>query len=65
VESFFGSLKREWVKSKIYETLDDAKKDIFNFIEVFYNRKCRYASLGHVSSVVYEEMYEMNQEQAA
>lgn len=65
VESFFGSLKREWVKDKIYETSEDGKKDIFNYIEVFYNRKRRHASLGNVSPVVYEEMYEMKQEQAA
>jgi putative transposase len=64
-ESFFGSLKREWVQKKIYETLEDAKKDIFNYVEVFYNRKRRHESLGNVSPVVYEEMYEMNQERAA
>jgi len=65
VESFFGKLKSEWVKHKIYETHDDAKKDIFNYIEVFYNRKRRHASLGNVSPVGYEERCEMNQEQAA
>jgi transposase InsO family protein len=65
VESFFGSLKNEWIQKKIYETLEDAKKDIFNYVEVFYNRKRRHASLGNVSPVVYEEMYEMNQERAA
>ena len=64
-ESFFGSLKNEWIQKKIYETLEDAKKDIFNYVEVFYNRKRRHASLGNVSPVVYEEMYEMNQERAA
>jgi putative transposase len=65
VESFFGSLKNEWVQKKIYQTLEDAKKDMFNYIEVFYNRKRRHASLGNVSPVVYEEMYEMNQGRAA
>ncbi len=65
VESFFGSLKNEWVKGKIYETFDDAKKDIFNYIEMFYNRKRRHASLGYVSPVVYEEMHEMKQNRAA
>jgi putative transposase len=65
VESFFGSLKNEWVRGKIYESFDDAKKDIFNYIEVFYNRKRRHASLGYVSPVVYEEMHEMKQNRAA
>ena len=65
VESFFGSLKNEWIMGKIYETFEAGKNDIFKYIEMFYNRKCRHASLGYVSPVVYEEMYEMKQEQAA
>ena len=65
MESFFGSLKNEWIKGKIYETYDAAKKDIFNYIEMFYNRKRRHASLGYVSPVVYEEMHEMKQNRAA
>jgi putative transposase len=65
VESFFGSLKTERVKDKIYESFEEAKKDIFNYIEIFYNRKRRHASLGYVSPVVYEEMYEIEQERAA
>ncbi|MDP6677011.1 MAG: IS3 family transposase [Pirellulales bacterium] len=65
VESFFGNLKAEWVKEKIYETFEDGKKDIFNYIEVFYNRKRRHKTLGYVSPVVYEEMHEMKQERAA
>ena len=64
-ESFFGSLKNEWVQDKIYETYEDGKKDIFKYIEVFYNRKRRHASLGYVSPVVYEEMHEMKQDRAA
>ena len=65
VESFFGSLKNEWVKGKIYESFTDGEKDIFNYVEMFYNRKRRHASLGYVSPTVYEEMYEIKQEQAA
>jgi len=65
VESFFGSLKSEWVKGKLYESFDDGRNDIFKYIEVFYNRKRRHASLGYVSPVVYEEMHEMKQGRAA
>ena len=65
VESFFGSLKNEWVKGKIYETHEDGEKDIFKYVEVFYNRKRRHASLGYVSPAVYEEMHEMKQGRAA
>jgi len=65
VESFFGSLKNEWVKGKIYESFEDGKKDIFNYIEIFYNGKRRHKTLGYVSPVVYEEMYEMKQNRVA
>ena len=64
-ESFFGSLKGEWIKDKIYETFEDGKKDVFKYIEVFYNRKRRHASLGYVSPAVYEEMHGMKQNRAA
>lgn len=53
-----------WIKEIKYETFDNAKKDIFNYIEMFYNRKRRHASLGYVSPVVYEEMHEMKQNRA-
>jgi transposase InsO family protein len=39
MESFFASLKREWVDHKIYANRQDAKQDIFYYIEVWYNRK--------------------------
>ena len=61
VESFFGSLKSEWVKGRIYNMFDVSKKDIFNYIEMFYNRKRRHVLLGYVSPVVYEEIHEMKQ----
>jgi putative transposase len=38
-ENFFGRLKNEWTKDKIYESFEEVKNDIFNYIEVFYNRK--------------------------
>jgi putative transposase len=65
VESFFGSLKNEWVKDKTYESFKEAEIDIFNYIEVFYNRKRRHASLGNVSPAEYEKKHEINLEQAA
>jgi len=65
VESFFGSLKNEWIQGRIYETHADGEKDIFKYIEVFYNRKRRHASLGYVSPAVYEEMHAPKQDRAA
>ena len=59
------NLKNEWIRCKIYETYEEGKNDVFKYVEVFYNRKRRHASLDYVSPAVYEEMYEMKQEQAA
>jgi len=55
VESFFGLLKRERVNRKHYRTRDDAKQDIFDYIECFYNRKRRHGYLGNISPVAFEE----------
>ena len=54
VESFFGTLKRELVYHRPYSTREDAKRDIFEYIEVFYNRKRRHSTLGYDSPAEYE-----------
>ncbi|EHP0780193.1 IS3 family transposase, partial [Salmonella enterica] len=38
-ESFFQLLKRERIKKKIYGTREEARSDIFDYIEMFYNSK--------------------------
>ncbi len=53
-ESFFSSLKKERVRRKIYRTRDLAKADIFEYIEMFYNRTRRHSHLGGVSPEVFE-----------
>ena len=65
MESFFGSLKTEWTFDKSYKSRSEAEQDIFKYIEVFYNRKRRHASLGYVSPAAYEELYESTVTQAA
>ena len=55
VESFFSSLKKERIKKRIYKTRDLARADVFDYIEVFYNRKRRHSHLGGVSPEVYEQ----------
>lgn len=57
MERFFRSLKTEWVKDKIYTTREDAKKDLFKYIEWFYNRQRRHASLGYQTPTAFEEQY--------
>lgn len=54
VESFFGTLKRELVYHRHYATRAEAKQDIFEYIEVFYNRMRRHSTLGYNSPVEYE-----------
>lgn len=57
MESFFGSLKTEWIDEKRYETREEAKKDIFMYIEMFYNRQRRHETLGYVSPAEFERKY--------
>ena len=54
-ESFFGLLKRERVNRTRYRTRDEARADIFDYIEVFYNRKRRHGYLGNISPVDFEK----------
>ena len=65
MESFFGSFKMEWMQGKRYSDFAEAKKDIFKYVEMFYNRKHRHASLGYVSPVEYEEISENERKQVA
>jgi putative transposase len=54
VESFFGTLKRELVYHRHYATRGEATQDIFEYIEVFYNRQRRHSTLGYASPAEYE-----------
>lgn len=55
VESFFGLLKRERVNRVRYRTRDEARADLFDYIECFYNRKRRHGYLGSISPVAFEK----------
>lgn len=54
-ESFFSNLKKERVKRKIYVTREEARSDIFDYIEVFYNRKRRHSHLNQMSPLAFEQ----------
>lgn len=54
VESFFGTLKRELIYHRQYRTRDEATQDIFEYIEVFYNRLRRHSTLGYYSPAEFE-----------
>lgn len=53
-ESFFSSLKTELVDHEDYHSKQEAKQSLFEYIEVFYNRKRRHSYLGYISPVEYE-----------
>ena len=54
-ESFFSSLKSERVKKRIYSTRAEAKSDIFDYIEGFYNRVRRHKHLDQLSPLEFEK----------
>jgi transposase InsO family protein len=54
VEAFFSTLKRERTSRRRYATREDVERDLFEYIEVFYNRRRRHTSLGGVSPVEFE-----------
>ena len=56
-ESFFGTLKTELVDHEDYRTKQEAKQNLFEYIEVFYNRQRRHSYLGYISPVEYERRF--------
>jgi len=56
MESFFGTLKTELIHHRHYATRAEARTDIFEFIELFYNRFRRHSALAFQSPVVFEQM---------
>jgi putative transposase len=54
MESFFSSLKTERVDRKVYRSRAEAKADVFDYIERFYNPQCRHSTLGYVSPIEFE-----------
>jgi putative transposase len=59
VESFFHTLKVELVHHRNYLTREEAKSDIFNYIEMFYNTKRLHSTLGYCSPVEFEQQYQL------
>ncbi len=54
MESFFSSLKTERTARRTYRTRDEARADVFNYIERFYNPARRHSTLGYLSPVEFE-----------
>jgi len=56
-ESFFGTLKTERASWRSYQTREEAKRDIVDYLEMFYNSKRLHSYLGYVSPRQFEEMW--------
>jgi transposase InsO family protein len=54
-ESFFASLKKELVHHEDYQTREEARASIFEYIEVFYNNQRLHSSLGYLTPAAYEQ----------
>jgi putative transposase len=54
MESFFSSLKTERVGSKVYRSRDEARADVFDYVERFYNPTRRHSTIGYKSPIDFE-----------
>jgi len=59
-ESFFNLLKRERIRRRTYKNREDARQDVFDYIEMFYNPKRKHARNGMLSPVDFERQQKMN-----
>jgi transposase InsO family protein len=57
MESFFSRLKNELIHHRHYRTRQEARRDIFEYIEVFYNRQRLHSALGYRSPLDFESLY--------
>jgi hypothetical protein len=57
MKSFFGTLKSEWVYRQVYHTHEEARSDLFYYIELLYNQHFLHSSLGYCSIAEYEQRY--------
>lgn len=60
-ESFFSNLKKEKIRRVKYKTRNEARQNVFHYIEMFYNPKRRHTSNGRLSPAEFERQYFRNQ----
>jgi len=56
-ESFFQLLKRERIKRRIYADREEAGSDVFDYIEMFYNPRCRHGHNNRLSPIEFERRH--------
>ena len=60
MESCWSRLKAELVDQRVFRSVTDAREQLFEYIELYYNRKRRHSSLGYVSPLQFEAQYYQN-----
>lgn len=55
VESFFATVTKELLRGRVFETRAQASAELFEFIEIWYNRRRRHSTLDYCTPVEYEE----------
>lgn len=60
MESFYRTIKRELIRDAHYETPEEAQKEVFKYIELYYNTKRMHSSLGYISPTQFEEQNSHN-----
>ncbi len=65
MESFFGSLKEECVGNTVYSSHDQARQELFVYLEIYYNRQRRHSTLRYVSPLIYEQERKQHAERNA
>jgi transposase InsO family protein len=58
--SFFSRFKTELLEGRSFLSLEDARTEIFEFIEMYYNRKRRHSALGYRSPLEFERLYHLH-----
>lgn len=61
-ESFFNLLKRERIRRRTYRTREEARRDVFDYIEMFYNPKRKHARNGMLSPLEFERQQKLRHE---
>ncbi len=60
-ETFFSTIKCELLYHKKYKTREEARQDIFWYIEVFYNRQRRHQALGYLTPAEFRKAHTKKQ----
>jgi putative transposase len=56
-ETFFKTLKTEWIYGRKFRNREELQQSLFDYIQIFYNRKRAHSALGHLAPAEYLRNY--------